>query len=75
MIFIKRCVLLGGFPPRVPRVRCRSDHSVFAQMVRPENVIAGTDCGLGARIHLQIASAKLATLAEGAALASRELWP
>jgi 5-methyltetrahydropteroyltriglutamate--homocysteine methyltransferase len=37
-------------------------------------VIAGTDCGLGGRVHPDIAWAKLAALAEGAALASRQLF-
>ena len=46
----------------------------YARVVGRENVIAGTDCGLGGRIHPQIAWAKLATLAEGARLATRELW-
>jgi len=46
----------------------------FADIVGRENVIAGTDCGLGGRIHSQIAWAKLAVLAEGAKLATRELW-
>jgi 5-methyltetrahydropteroyltriglutamate--homocysteine methyltransferase len=45
----------------------------FARIVGPENVIASTDCGLGLRCHPQIAWAKLKTLAEGAALASRNL--
>jgi 5-methyltetrahydropteroyltriglutamate--homocysteine methyltransferase len=46
----------------------------YARVVGRENVIAGTDCGLGGRIHPQIAWAKLAALAEGARLATRELW-
>jgi 5-methyltetrahydropteroyltriglutamate--homocysteine methyltransferase len=46
----------------------------FAQVVGRENVVASTDCGLGGRVHPQIAWAKLATLAEGAKLASRQLW-
>jgi 5-methyltetrahydropteroyltriglutamate--homocysteine methyltransferase len=46
----------------------------YASLVGRENVIAGTDCGLGFRVHPQIAWAKLRSLAEGAALASRELW-
>src|SRR5437763_5487404 len=46
----------------------------YARVVGRENVIAGTDCGLGGRIHPQIAWAKLAALAEGAKLASGELW-
>ena len=38
------------------------------------DVIASTDCGLGGRIHPQIAWAKLAALADGAKLATRDLW-
>jgi 5-methyltetrahydropteroyltriglutamate--homocysteine methyltransferase len=46
----------------------------FARLVGRERVIAGTDCGLGGRVHPQIAWAKLETLARGAALASQRLW-
>jgi 5-methyltetrahydropteroyltriglutamate--homocysteine methyltransferase len=46
----------------------------FAEIVGRENIIAGTDCGLGGRVHPQIAWAKLAALAEGAKLATSELW-
>jgi 5-methyltetrahydropteroyltriglutamate--homocysteine methyltransferase len=46
----------------------------YAGLVGRENVIAGTDCGLGMRVHPQIAWAKLRALAEGAALASKQLW-
>ena len=46
----------------------------FANIVGRENVIAGTDCGLGGRVHPQIAWAKLRALSEGAALASKKLW-
>jgi 5-methyltetrahydropteroyltriglutamate--homocysteine methyltransferase len=46
----------------------------FASVVGRENVIAGTDCGLGGRVHPQIAWAKLAALSQGAKLASKELW-
>ena len=42
----------------------------FAERVGPENVIASTDCGMGSRIHPELGWAKLATLAEGARLAS-----
>jgi 5-methyltetrahydropteroyltriglutamate--homocysteine methyltransferase len=45
----------------------------FANIVGRENVIASTDCGLGLRCHAQIAWAKLKSLSEGAALASRAL--
>lgn len=46
----------------------------FAKVVGRENVIAGTDCGLGGRVHHQIAWAKLAALSAGAKLASEALW-
>ena len=46
----------------------------YAKVVGRENVIAGTDCGFGGRIHPQIAWAKLQALAEGAKLATKELW-
>jgi 5-methyltetrahydropteroyltriglutamate--homocysteine methyltransferase len=46
----------------------------FANLVGRERVIASTDCGLGGRIHHQIAWAKLETLAQGAALATKQLW-
>jgi 5-methyltetrahydropteroyltriglutamate--homocysteine methyltransferase len=42
----------------------------FARIVGPDRVIAATDCGLGGRVHPQIAWAKLETLAKGAELAS-----
>jgi 5-methyltetrahydropteroyltriglutamate--homocysteine methyltransferase len=46
-----------------------------AQLVGRENVIAGTDCGLGARVgHPEIVWAKLEELAVGARLASRTLF-
>lgn len=46
----------------------------YANAVGRENVIAGTDCGLGGRIHPQIAWAKLGSLVEGADIATEELW-
>jgi 5-methyltetrahydropteroyltriglutamate--homocysteine methyltransferase len=47
----------------------------FASVVGRENVQAGTDCGIGSRVgHPEIAWAKLAAMAEGAALASKRLW-
>ncbi len=51
----------------------------FASVAGRENVIAGTDCGFGpfagwSPVAPGIAYAKLASLAEGARLASRELW-
>ena len=46
----------------------------FARLVGRENVIAGTDCGLGGRVHHEVAWAKLEVLVEGARLATRDLW-
>jgi methionine synthase II (cobalamin-independent) len=46
----------------------------FAELVGRENVIASTDCGLGGRVHPQIAFAKLEALGEGARRASKRLW-
>jgi 5-methyltetrahydropteroyltriglutamate--homocysteine methyltransferase len=46
----------------------------YAEAVGKENVVAGTDCGMGGRIHPQLAWAKLQRLSEGAALASKQLW-
>jgi 5-methyltetrahydropteroyltriglutamate--homocysteine methyltransferase len=52
----------------------------YARLVGRENVIAGTDCGFGtfARtnpiVEPEVAWAKLQTMAEGARLASQELW-
>jgi 5-methyltetrahydropteroyltriglutamate--homocysteine methyltransferase len=52
----------------------------FAGLVGRQNVVAGTDCGFAQieglrRVHPQVMWAKLEALAEGARLASRELWP
>jgi 5-methyltetrahydropteroyltriglutamate--homocysteine methyltransferase len=51
----------------------------FAEIVGRENVMAGTDCGfcqspLAGRVHRTIMWAKLKALAEGAAIATKELW-
>jgi 5-methyltetrahydropteroyltriglutamate--homocysteine methyltransferase len=46
----------------------------YAEIVGRENVIASTDCGLGGRVHPQIAWAKLDTLSKGAQLATQQLW-
>jgi 5-methyltetrahydropteroyltriglutamate--homocysteine methyltransferase len=46
----------------------------FAEAVGRENVIAGTDCGLGGRVHDDLVWAKLSALTEGARLASQALW-
>jgi 5-methyltetrahydropteroyltriglutamate--homocysteine methyltransferase len=51
----------------------------FAKLVGRENVIAGSDCGFAQaegiqRVHPQVMWAKFESLAEGARLASKELW-
>ena len=63
---------------RAPRAR-RPAPRPPRHVVGPENVIAGTDCGFAqgaliTRVHEEIQWAKLEALAEGAKLASRELW-
>jgi 5-methyltetrahydropteroyltriglutamate--homocysteine methyltransferase len=46
----------------------------WAGIVGRENVVGGADCGMGGRVHAEIGWAKLAALAEGAALATKTLW-
>jgi 5-methyltetrahydropteroyltriglutamate--homocysteine methyltransferase len=51
----------------------------FAKYVGRENVIAGTDCGFAQaetvqRVHPQVMWAKFESLAEGARIATKELW-
>jgi 5-methyltetrahydropteroyltriglutamate--homocysteine methyltransferase len=51
----------------------------LAQLVGRERVMAGTDCGFAQaspvqRVHPSIQWAKLEALAEGARIATRQLW-
>jgi 5-methyltetrahydropteroyltriglutamate--homocysteine methyltransferase len=47
----------------------------YARLVGRENVLAGTDCGLGTRVgHPSICWAKFAAMAEGAKRATKILW-
>ncbi len=51
----------------------------YAKLVGRENVIAGTDCGFAQaegveRVHSSIMWAKFESLAEGARIATKELW-
>jgi 5-methyltetrahydropteroyltriglutamate--homocysteine methyltransferase len=52
----------------------------YANLVGRENVIAGVDCGFGTgasanpRVHPEIVAGKFRVLAEGARLASAQLW-
>jgi 5-methyltetrahydropteroyltriglutamate--homocysteine methyltransferase len=52
---------------------------LYAERVGKENVIAGTDCGYSQgwdvrRAHPEVQWAKFGSLAEGARLASQDLW-
>ena len=52
----------------------------YAKLVGRENVIAGSDCGYGtwvgqAAVDPDVVWAKMAAMAEGARIASREHWP
>jgi 5-methyltetrahydropteroyltriglutamate--homocysteine methyltransferase len=47
----------------------------YANLVGRENVQAGTDCGMGlGRVHYEIGWAKIASMVEGAKLATEQLW-
>jgi 5-methyltetrahydropteroyltriglutamate--homocysteine methyltransferase len=51
----------------------------YAKLVGRENVIAGSDCGYGtwvgqAAVDADVVWAKLAAMAEGARIATREFW-
>jgi 5-methyltetrahydropteroyltriglutamate--homocysteine methyltransferase len=47
----------------------------YAGLVGRENVMAGTDCGLGERVgHPSLVWAKFRSMAEGARLATEQLW-
>ena len=51
----------------------------YAQLVGRENVIAGSDCGFGtwvgqAAVDPDVVWAKMAAMAEGARIASRDFW-
>jgi 5-methyltetrahydropteroyltriglutamate--homocysteine methyltransferase len=52
----------------------------YAKLVGKENVIAGSDCGFGTfarsnyQVEPEIVWAKLRAMAEGARLASAQLW-
>jgi 5-methyltetrahydropteroyltriglutamate--homocysteine methyltransferase len=52
----------------------------FAHLLGRENIIAGVDCGFASTVrslemHPRIVWAKLASLVEGARIASERLWP
>jgi len=67
---------VGHFSDFVEHPRLVADRLVrYAKILGRENIIAGTDCGLGTRVgEARICWAKLEALVEGARLASQELW-
>ncbi len=74
--------LLGHATNYVEHPEMIADYLVnYANLVGRESVIAGADCGFSSRasfapeVHPTVAWAKLAALTEGAALASKRLWP
>ena len=71
---VSHCIHLVEHPELVAQRLAR-----FAKVVGRERVIAGTDCGFGTsgagdEVHPDVAWAKLRSLVEGAAIASRKLW-
>ena len=68
--------VIGHFTDFVEHPRLVAERIVkYASVVGRENVIAGVDCGLGTRVGTEsIQWAKFAALAEGARIASSELW-
>ena len=47
----------------------------YAELVGRENVLAGTDCGIGSRVgHEESSGPSSAAMSEGARIASARLW-
>ena len=68
--------VIGHFTDWVEHPRLVAERiTKYADVLGKENVIAGVDCGLGTRVGSEsILQAKFESLAEGARIASRELW-
>ena len=68
--------VVGHYSDFIEHPRAIADRLVrYAEIVGRENVIAGTDCGIGSRVgHPQVGWAKFQAMAEGARLATTELW-
>jgi 5-methyltetrahydropteroyltriglutamate--homocysteine methyltransferase len=68
--------VVGHYSDFIEHPQAIADRLVrFARIMGRENIIAGTDCGLGTRVgHPKIAWAKFQAMAEGARLATKELW-
>jgi 5-methyltetrahydropteroyltriglutamate--homocysteine methyltransferase len=68
--------VIGHYSDFIEHPRAIADRLLrYAKIVGRENVIAGTDCGIGSRVgHPQVGWAKFQAMAEGARLATKELW-
>jgi len=68
--------VVGHYSDFIEHPQAIADRLVrYAKLVGRENVIAGTDCGIGSRVgHPQVGWAKFQAMAEGARLATKELW-
>lgn len=68
--------VVGHYSDFIEHPRAIADRLVrYAKIMGRENVIAGTDCGIGSRVgHPQVGWAKFQAMAEGARIATKELW-
>ncbi len=68
--------VVGHFSDFIEHPQLVADRLVrYAGLVGRENLMAGTDCGLGGRVgHPSIVWAKFQAMAQGAELASEQLW-
>jgi 5-methyltetrahydropteroyltriglutamate--homocysteine methyltransferase len=68
--------VVGHYSDFIEHPRAIADRLVrYAEIMGRENVIAGTDCGIGSRVgHPQVGWAKFQAMAEGARIATNELW-
>jgi 5-methyltetrahydropteroyltriglutamate--homocysteine methyltransferase len=67
--------VVGHFSDFIEAPELVADRLVrYARLVGRENVVAGTDCGLRRVGHPEIAWAKFRAMAEGARLATKQLW-
>jgi len=68
--------VIGHYSDFIEHPQAIADRLVrYGKLVGRENVIAGTDCGIGSRVgHPQVGWAKFQAMADGARLATKQLW-
>jgi 5-methyltetrahydropteroyltriglutamate--homocysteine methyltransferase len=68
--------VIGHYSDFIEHPQAIADRLVrYAKIIGRDNVIAGTDCGIGSRVgHPQVGWAKFQSMAEGARIATKELW-